>query len=223
LERARVDEGQDAAHTRRLAALVRDSPDLVGVLAVDGSVEYLSPGFVRLFTGAARTTVDADEIQRLAHPNDFAPLAKCFATAVERPDVPITVRVRCRHLDGGWHLLEGTLTNSLADPDIRGIVLRASDVTERAAMESALRASERHHRRVVEALSEGIVLIDGHGAMVACNGAAERMIGVTADDFLDQPVARAGLPVLKPDGTPCDLEDRPVVHTLRTGEACRRA
>ena len=216
-----MDEAQDRAHTRRLAALVRESPDLVGVLTADGTVEYLSPAFVLLFTGSDPTELLAGDIEGFAHPHDVEPLAHCFATALERPDVAIALRMRCRHRDGGWHLLEGTFTNALADPDIRGVVLRASDVTDRTAMEAALRASERHHRRVVEALSEGIMLVDGDGAIVACNGAAERMLGIPADAFLDQRVMRDDVAVLSADGTRHVMEDRPVVRTLRTGEPCR--
>src|SRR5438445_13548057 len=82
-ESARVDDRQHGtargadSQTRRLAALVRDSPDLVGVLDADGSVRYLSPAAVQLFTGAEPAAIVNGRHLELVHRADVDELAGC--------------------------------------------------------------------------------------------------------------------------------------------------
>jgi diguanylate cyclase (GGDEF)-like protein/PAS domain S-box-containing protein len=210
------------AVTRRLAALVRDSPDLVGVLDRDGTVRYLSPAALRVFTGAEPGAVALDGHLDLVNRADRRGLIESFTMALERPGVPVRLRLRARHQDGQWHFIEGTLTNALDDPDIAGVVLRCSDVTERAAMEATVRASERHHRRIVESLNEGIVLVDASGTVVACNTAATEILRLTRSQVTGRPVAESALTVLRADSTPCPGHETPINVTLTTGEPCQR-
>ncbi len=227
LESARVKHELTGAQTvgldaepRDPAALVRDSPDLVGVLSADGDVVYLSPAFARLFTGDDPDAIAAGRRLDLIHPDDVGELGERFAAALDRPGVPVRVRVRSKHRDGEWRMIDGTLTNALADPDIRGVVLRATDVTDQVGIESALRASERHHRRIVESLNEGIILVDASGAVVACNTAAQTILGIEEHSLSGHSVGAARWTIVRADGSPCPPAEVPVNRTLATGEPC---
>ena len=110
----------------------RRSRALTGVLAEDGTPLYLSPAALALHVGLASqdvrdVTVEVDRI----HPDDFEMLASNFGVALEHPEKPIPVRYRVRHVDGSWRTLEGTYTNLLGDPEVAGVVMDVSDVTER--------------------------------------------------------------------------------------------
>src|SRR5262249_42618761 len=48
-----------------------------------------------------------------------------------------------------------------------------------------------------------------------------RMMGFASGDLLDRQLVFAPTVVLAADGTPCPEAERPVLHTLRTGEPCR--
>lgn len=52
-----------------------------------------------------------------------------------------------------------------------------SKITDRKRAEQALRSSERRFRTVVNALAEGVVLLDAEGRIVDCNPSAERIFG----------------------------------------------
>jgi PAS domain S-box-containing protein len=71
------------------------------------------------------------------------------------------------------------------------------------------------------ALSEGVLVQLASGEIVACNPAAERILGLT----LDQMAGRASLDIhrgaIHEDGSPWPSETQPAIVTLRTGEAFR--
>ena len=87
------------------------------------------------------------------------------------------------------------------------------DITTRKEAERALAESERRYRAVVDALGEGIVLIDRERRVLACNPAAEAILG------LDQAALLAGAawPLLGDDGAALPFENTPVFATLDTG------
>ncbi|BDU68307.1 hypothetical protein GETHOR_04080 [Geothrix oryzae] len=60
------------------------------------------------------------------------------------------------------------------------------DLTEREAAESALRASEAHHRELVEILGEGVAITDRHETVVMANREADRIFGVDHNQLVGQ-------------------------------------
>jgi diguanylate cyclase (GGDEF)-like protein/PAS domain S-box-containing protein len=184
----------------------------------------LSPAALELHTGLVDRDVEDLEfaVDRI-HPDDFGVLAHSFATALEQPEHPVPVHYRIKFVDGTWRSIEGTLTNLLADPDIEGVVLDVKDVTEREKAESALRASEARHRRVLDSLAEGIILSGEGGRIIACNPAAEQMLGLPADDMLSRTTQELAWKLVRRDGTEIPNAERPADRTRATGEPVRDA
>jgi PAS domain S-box-containing protein len=60
------------------------------------------------------------------------------------------------------------------------------DLSEREAAESALRASEAHHRELVEILGEGVAITDRHETVVMANREADRIFGVDRNQLVGQ-------------------------------------
>jgi PAS domain S-box-containing protein len=88
-------------------------------------------------------------------------------------------------------------------------------------VEEALIESEERYRPIVAAISEGIVMQDAFGRIIECNGAAERILGLTREQMM-------GLTSLDPRWQATDAhgalipgEDHPIRVTLRTGEPQR--
>jgi PAS domain S-box-containing protein len=84
-----------------------------------------------------------------------------------------------------------------------------------------LRESRERLASIFTSVAEGLVLQDARGRILECNGAAERILGLSAAlmngvDSLD-PRWRA----VREDGTPCSGESHPAMRTLRTGRAQR--
>lgn len=87
----------------------------------------------------------------------------------------------------------------------------------------ALGSSEAHARllSVIQALPEGVIIVDADGEVETVNRRAEELTGRSAADltqFRDDPPWR----LFRPDGTEVAEPDRPIVRALTSGEACVR-
>ena len=63
---------------------------------------------------------------------------------ISTPGIHSPLEFRAPHKDGSWRYLEHTINNLLEDPDVRGIVVKSRDVTERRELEEQLRHQAFH-------------------------------------------------------------------------------
>ncbi len=68
--------------------------------------------------------------------------------------------------------------------ELLGAVVAMRDVTAERAAAAALRESEALHRTVLSALREGVVRQEADGRISSHNPAAERILGLSADELL---------------------------------------
>ena len=72
--------------------------------------------------------------------------------------------------------------------EIIGAVMTATDITERRAMEQALRESEATLRAITDSTQAAILMMDQTGRVSFWNRAAEEILGWTAEEAIGQPV-----------------------------------
>lgn len=101
------------------------------------------------------------------------------------------------------------------DLDLRSVI-----VERELAHRQALRA-EAQFRVLFEGMSEGVVVQDSDGTILASNPAAGRILGLTADQMAGRTSRDPRWRAVKEDGTPFAGDDHPAVRTLRTGRALR--
>ena len=99
-------------------------------------------------------------------------------------------------------------------------VLKVHDVTERKQDEDALRRSEGLYRSIVTAMDEAAVFVDRSGGISSVNPAAERILGLAAEDLVGHSLEDGVLEGthVRMDGSPLPAEQHPALTTLRTGE-----
>ena len=97
---------------------------------------------------------------------------------------------------------------SAAQSEIRAVLARARRAEAEAFSRAALLTA------VTEAMSDGVVVVDGHGAVVTANPAAAHLLS----DELGGVSRRGQVRLLRPDGTPLEAEDFPSVRALREGQ-----
>ena len=78
----------------------------------------------------------------------------------------------------------------MMDGQVHGAVATFFDITERLHMQEALRQGEVRIARLVDAVNDGVVTIDGDERVVLFNRAAERLFGVPSRDAIGRPVGR---------------------------------
>lgn len=107
--------------------------------------------------------------------------------------------------------------------DTRGqtshMLLLIRDVTLGYCARQNLQESTSLYMALVASLSEGVIVQDPSGNILACNHAAQRLFGVEEGMPHSSRLEECGLHFLREDGSPCPPDDTPSMKTFRTGEA----
>src|SRR3954469_19002217 len=144
----------------------------------------------------------------------MAELLPYYETALPGEPVEATIEAAGRTLQA--HLVP--LRND--DGKIEGVVGVATDITDLARAQAQLSESEPRHSVVLDALHEGVLMVDRLGRVLAANPAAQRMLDPDGGELAGNTIADPGWAATNEDGSPMDVEHYPVSVTLATGEAC---
>lgn len=128
----------------RFKALVQNNADLIAVLESDGNVRYLSPASQPLL-GVDNVQAEGQDFWRqvLRMPQDQSLQAQSLP--VQSPSLNAEPHeVLARHQNGERLELEVRVQNHLENPDLRGIVVNAHDITRRKQLEQELRFQALH-------------------------------------------------------------------------------
>jgi diguanylate cyclase (GGDEF)-like protein/PAS domain S-box-containing protein len=163
----------------RTHTLLRDTDDVIAVVAADGTITYLSPGADEVLGGPGADYVGA-ALSSLVHPEDADRVAAALAAPGERD--PATVEFRVARRDGQWLLLEATVHDHRDDPALEGLVLSCRDVSERRHAETELRDAHERFRAAFEHAPIGMALVSVDGRFLRVNRALARMLGRAEDE-----------------------------------------
>ena len=124
-------------------------------------------------------------------------------------------------LEAAGRTLQAHLVPLVSEEDeVEGVVGVATDITDLARAQSQLAESEARHSVVLDALQEGVLLIDRLGRVLAANPAAQRILDPDGDALIGGSIADPGWQATYEDGSPIPIEEFPVSITLATGEPC---
>ncbi|MCS7071122.1 MAG: PAS domain-containing protein, partial [Anaerolinea sp.] len=98
------------------------------------------------------------------------------------------------------------------------VELLAREIETRAEAEAALAESAARYQSLVSALTEGVLLYDRNGNLVTYNSSAERLLGLSLAQYVGKPTYDPAIRVIYPDGREQQPSERPIMHTLTTGE-----
>lgn len=94
------------------------------------------------------------------------------------------------------------------------------DITDRRETERALRHSEERYRGLFETMAQGVVYFDGQARIVACNPAAEAILGCTLSEMVGLSALDPCWDAVAESGESIDEYSHPVMMALARGEAC---
>jgi eukaryotic-like serine/threonine-protein kinase len=191
------------------------SLDMFCIAGFDGYFKRLNPAFGRTL-GFTVDEMLAEPYVSFVHPADRErTIAEAQKISTGEDTGVFENRYRCK--DGSYKWL---LWTAVAYPSRQLTYATAKDITGRKQAEEALRKSEELYRSIIAAMQDGIVVLDADGSIRACNGSAERILGLSAEQIIGRTGVDPRWRAIHEDGSPFPGESFPVAETLRTGLAC---
>ena len=196
----------------RLTSVLRALPDLWFVIDDEGRYESAHEEhalLVRPFSELKGKPFGAAVPPELAE-REAQAIAKAHATGLpQRLDYSL-------ELGGGLRHFEARLTPM---PDHHTLFL-TRDMTERMVAAEKLRVSEELYRSVASSISDGLIVVQLDGRVVAINQAGCRILGVQSHELVNLNTSDVLAYELLTDDLlhPLPREQWPVIETIRTGQ-----
>lgn len=164
--------------------LLEYTNDVLVVLDADGVLRYVSPAARWVLGYDAGEHVGKSAFE-LVHPDDREDAVAALGRSLAAGRGALRhKRLRVRDGDGSWREVELSSSNLLDDPVVGGFIVSVRDVSERVAMETALRVSDDQYRRLVELAAEGIWVIDADSVTTLVNPCMADMLGYSVDEMI---------------------------------------
>ena len=168
---------------RRLAAIVESSDDAIIAITLNGIITDWNPGAERML-GYSRSEMIGQPVSRILPPDRLGEPSRSLERLVGGNQVVHHETVRVRKDGKQIHV---SLTISPLR-DMRGKIIGDSaifqDISERRAIEDALRRSEAGFRSLVHNAPYGILRTKPDGRIVQANPAMVRMLGYASEQEL---------------------------------------
>jgi PAS domain S-box-containing protein len=187
------------------------SLDLLCIIDIDGYFRQLSQSWDVL--GYPLEDLIGTQLLKYVHPDDI-PMTEEALFRLQAYQSIDRLRNRFRCQDGEYRLMEWRCRRH-GD----WIYAVARDITDLGEIEKALQESEARYRSVVTSMSEGIVVHGKDGAILTCNRAAERILGLTQEQMKGLTSVDPRWHTIHEDGSPFPGETHPAMITLRTGRS----
>jgi PAS domain S-box-containing protein len=212
IEKSRLDKEQQhyieklQESETRFRALIENTVDAIVIINTEGMVTYASPTITRVLGYSEEEAVRVS-IYDVVHPDDQPRILEMIPECLEKPGISLPVmQYRCKHKNGDWIWVEGSITNMLHEPAINGIVDNFHDITLKKEAEVALKRSEEKYRTFFENSLDAILLTVTDGRVLAANPAACKMFQMTEQEICN--AGRKGLVVTEGKAFEKIIEER---------------
>jgi diguanylate cyclase (GGDEF)-like protein/PAS domain S-box-containing protein len=155
---------------RRQRLLLQNATE--GWVVVDASGRVTDASTARDGTRSWDVAPGSD-VTALLHADDASRLRQALTEVTTDPWTTRTVEVRIAACGDGYHWVELTLSNHLAEPGISGLVLNHRDVSQRRADTEVLRLQAQ----VLGAVGQCVIVTDAAGTVTHANPAAAELHG----------------------------------------------
>src|SRR4051794_15220438 len=194
----------------RYRLLVDLSPDAIVVHQM-GILRFVNPAGVEFTQLRSAEETIGRSITDFVHPDSVADMLSRIGGLNEPGAVSDTAEARLVRPDGTELIVESTSVRTTWDgqPAFQ-VILR--DITER-------RAAEQRFAITVDALDEGVIMVDANGRLVVVNQSARAMLGAAIRDATGGRDLLDRLQMVDEHGVELPSEQHPSAVALRTGVA----
>jgi two-component system, NtrC family, sensor kinase len=173
----------------KFRGLVENAISMIFEATPDGVFTYISPNF-QASMGYAFEEMQGRSLLYFVHPEDAPTCVQALQSVISSGEPCHGVEYRMRHNDGFWRWHAANMTARRDDFErVTTLLGIANDISDRRAMESALRHSETQMRRLLENMPVMLDAFDETGNITLWNSECERVTGFTADEIVNNPRA----------------------------------
>jgi diguanylate cyclase (GGDEF)-like protein/PAS domain S-box-containing protein len=201
-----------------LRSVVEKSFEIVTIVNPDGTLRYANPAWERVLGYDPDEAVGAMNVLDHVHPEDLTHVLEETEKALAEGGITTNkAAYRFRHKDGSWRWMESVGTYLLDDPEVGGVVIISTDVTQRKEAEEAIGRLARRNQLILDAAGEGIYSLDREGRTTFVNRMAASLTGYDPEELIGR-FQHDLVHHSCPDGTPYPREECPIHATLADAE-----
>jgi len=178
LKKEKVDLGKNF-----FELLIENSNDFILVVNEKGLIKYSSPAFYSMLGFTKSETVGKSAFSFL-HPDELPVAKKDYRELLEHPEIIQRVTLRLLHKDGSIRYAFGRRKNLLSNPEVKGIVLNVTNITEQKIAEDKFKKSETLYHDLVETSQDLIWRCDKEGRYIYLNPAWKDTFGYEIEEML---------------------------------------
>ncbi|MEO6629658.1 MAG: diguanylate cyclase [Aquihabitans sp.] len=162
---------------RARLALVDRLPETIVVLDASARIRWLNDTGIEML-GYRFADIAGTSVFDLIHPDDVGYMLSSWEKRSRHPEQPgLIVQARVQRADGTWWASEVIGVSLLEDPEVRGMVITARDLSR----QSALAESPARMRSMVDRTTDMLFLLSADGRFVYANRRLTALLGHDSD------------------------------------------
>jgi diguanylate cyclase (GGDEF)-like protein/PAS domain S-box-containing protein len=200
------------AELDRLATVVRNTRAIVVTADPLGRITWVNPAFEDL-TGWSGAEVLGRTPGSVLQCPETDPATVAVLREALRARRAVRVDILNRRRDGRQYWVDLAIEPQFDDAGRHvGFISFETDITETVIL-------RQRQRALFDAMAAGVVVQDADGAIIDCNQAACRLLGLDEDQLRGRTSMDPRWSAVRDDGSPMPGDEHFTMHTLRTGEA----
>ena len=183
----------------------------VGILVGNGTRTLYANRFLLDLLGYRLDEFTRIGIKETIHPDEYEKVLQRFQARMNGEPAPAMYETVFLSRNGQAVPVEitPTLTNWQGK---QASLLFVQDITKRLQ-------AEQRYQSVIATLSEGVLVQQTDGQIMACNAAAEEILGLSADQICGRAALDPGWHTIREDGSPLALKEHPGMIAANTGKS----
>jgi len=201
---------------RQLRSLTDAAPVLIWTSDAAGNLNHFNKAWLEFTGNTLEKELDGGWMTGI-HPDDRERTLDVYYRACNER-APFELEYRFLRHDGVYRvMLDRGAPRYTAEGDFDGYVGAGTDITELRESQRSLATTQSHFNTVVNALAEGVVMHDASAHIIACNPAAEQILGIPREQLLGLESRDPRWMARDENGNHITGDNHPCMISLRTG------
>lgn len=171
----------------KLHLLLKNSNDII-VLVNEKGEQYFISDVVTKITGYSIEELQGSIID-VIYPDDIEIVQQHWQRVLTDKSKSDSIQYRHKHKTNEYIWFEAVAQNFLDNPSINAVIGNIRDITERKKIELLLKQNQDELSKIIEQISDALIIIDSEGIITVWNSGAEKLTGLLANETINHKFA----------------------------------